>query len=119
MNKRKLGSEYEEKARHYLERRGMEFLDRNIRGSFGEIDLIFREENTVIFVEVKFRKTKRYGYGAEAVDKTKARRLYLTAMEYIYRKKLHDMDVRFDLVAFDSGKLKWTRNIIWGDSFGF
>jgi len=106
-------------ALKYLELRGLEFLDRNVMGSHGEIDLIFLEDDTIVFVEVKYRSTSSYGYGIEAVDKRKAKRIYLTATEYIERKKLYGMEVRFDLVSFNSEELEWTRNIIWGDSFGF
>jgi len=119
MNKRQKGTLYETKALEFLRLKGLKFLDRNIRGTYGEVDLIFTDENTLVFVEVKYRRTTNFGFGAEAVDKRKVKRIYLTAMEYIWNNKLEDMDVRFDLISFDNWELKWTRNIIWGDSFEF
>lgn len=119
MNKRKKGRYYEGVALKYLEEMGLTFLERNVMGTQGEIDLIFMEGDTIIFVEVKYRSTGSYGYGAEAVDRRKAERIYLTALEYIERKKLFGLEVRFDLVSFLGEELEWTRNIIWGDSFGF
>lgn len=118
MNSREKGNLYETKAMEYLKLRGLKFLERNVRGSFGEVDLIFLEDKAIVFVEVKYRSTKDFGFGAEAVDKRKAKRIYLTAMEYIREKRLDKMEARFDLITFDNGKLEWTRNIIWGDSFG-
>ena len=119
MNKYEKGHLYETKAKEYLEERGLKYLERNYKGKKGEIDLIFLEDTTLVFVEVKYRSSPVYGVSAEAVDKRKAKRIYLTAMEYLNRKKYYDVDVRFDLVSFDRGRLKWTRNIIWGDCFEF
>ncbi len=119
MNKRKKGRYYEGVALKYLEVRGLVFLERNVMGTYGEIDLIFSEGDTIVFVEVKYRSTGSFGYGIEAVDERKAKRIYLTAMEYIERKNLSQQDVRFDLISFKGEEPEWTRNIIWGDSFGF
>lgn len=119
MNKYEKGHLYETKAKIFLEEKGLEYLERNFTGHRGEIDLIFLEGDTLVFVEVKYRSSSIYGSGIEAVDHRKAKRIYLTAMEYISRKHLFDLDVRFDLISFDKGRLKWTRNIIWGDCFEF
>jgi len=119
MNKRKKGRYYESVALKYLEAKGLTFLERNVVGTHGEIDLIFLEGDTIVFVEVKYRSTGSYGSGIEAVDKRKAKRIYLTALEYMERKKLSEQEARFDLISFQGEELEWTRNIIWGDSFGF
>lgn len=119
MNKYEKGHHYETKAKNYLEENGLKYLERNFTGYRGEIDLIFLEGETLVFVEVKYRGNKTYGTALEAVDTRKAKRIYLTAMEYLNRKNIFDLDVRFDLISFDEGRLKWTRNIIWGDCFEF
>lgn len=78
-NNREIGDKYEEKAVKLLISRGYEILERNYRVKAGEIDIIAKFEDTIVFVEVKYRKTLKYGYGLEAVDYRKIRRIYNAA----------------------------------------
>ena len=61
LNKRELGTQKELLAMHYLESQGMKILERNFRCRTGEIDLIARDGTCLVFVEVKYRTTDRYG----------------------------------------------------------
>ena len=71
-NKRMEGSRYEQLAARYLEQKGMDVLELNYRCRTGEIDIIARDGGYLVFVEVKYRKTKRAGYALEAIDSRKA-----------------------------------------------
>ncbi|MCR4587432.1 MAG: YraN family protein, partial [Lachnospiraceae bacterium] len=68
MNKRTIGTEYEEKAAAFLESKGVVILQKNYRNRFGEIDLIGRDKDYLVFIEVKYRKSDRRGLPMEAVS---------------------------------------------------
>ena len=86
MNKREKGSIYEERAAEFLEKNSYKILAKNYHGKHGEIDLIALKDRQIVFIEVKYRETSKYGYGVEAVDKRKSVRIYKTAEEYTYKK---------------------------------
>ena len=71
MNKRLIGSEREEQAAAFLRARGMEILVHSFRCRLGEIDLVARDGDTLVFVEVKYRYSGRFGWGEEHVDRKK------------------------------------------------
>ncbi|MDU1910049.1 YraN family protein [Fusobacterium sp.] len=119
MNKRKKGSLYEEKAAKFLEENSYRILEKNYHGKHGEIDLIALKDRQIIFVEVKYRETFDYGYGIEAVDKRKAKRMYKTAEEYLIKNHIEDYNIRFDCISYLKNEQKWFKNILWGDEIGF
>lgn len=119
MNKRKKGSLYEEKAAKFLEGNSYRILEKNYHGKHGEIDLIALKDRQIIFVEVKYRETFDYGYGIEAVDKRKAKRMYKTAEEYLIKNHIEDYNIRFDCISYLKNEQKWFKNILWGDEIGF
>ncbi len=82
-----------------LERRGYAILARRYRCRSGEIDIIALDGSTVVFVEVKTRAGADYGSGADAVTRTKRRRLVATANDFIMRQRLVDRRCRFDVVV--------------------
>ena len=98
MNKRAKGTEMEELAARYLVREGAELLERQYRSRFGEIDLILREGEELVFCEVKYRTSLAYGTPAEAVDTRKRMRLRLTAEAYCQERNVSDRPMRFDVV---------------------
>jgi putative endonuclease len=98
---RLLGDRGERAAARFLRRQGLRVLLRGYRTKVGEIDLIAREGDTLVFVEVKAR---RHGVPAEAVTPEKQRRITLAAMHFLGRYRLHEVRSRFDVVA-----------IIWPD----
>ncbi|AVQ28135.1 MULTISPECIES: YraN family protein [Fusobacterium] len=119
MNKREKGSIYEERAAEFLEKNSYRILDKNYHGKHGEIDLIALKDRQIVFIEVKYRETSKYGDGVEAVDKRKAVRIYKTAEEYLIKNHIVDHDVRFDCISYLGDKQKWLKNILWGDEIGF
>lgn len=93
---RLLGSRGEDEAARYLRRQGLRVLSRGYRTPWGEVDLIAREGDTLVFVEVKAR---RKGEPAQAVTPEKQRRLTLAALRFLKENSLLEQRCRFDVVA--------------------
>jgi putative endonuclease len=96
-----LGKLGEDLACAELERRGYAVLARRYRTRFGEIDIIAREHDFTVFVEVKTRRGDEFGGGAAAVTSWKQRRITQMAVDYLSRHHLHDTPCRFDVVVVD------------------
>ena len=84
-----------------LEQRGYAIIARRYRTRAGEIDIIARDGDTTVFVEVKSRAGDDFGGGAVAVTAWKQRRVALMAMDYLTRHRLRDAPCRFDVVTVD------------------
>ncbi len=88
----------ERAAKRHLKELGLKFLTANYTTGRGEIDLIFREGQCLVFVEVKTRSSEAWTRPATAVDKHKRRLLSLTALEYLRRIRNPQVVIRFDIV---------------------
>ena len=100
MNRRALGKAYEEKAAAFLESRGYEILERNFSSPGGEIDLIARAGQYLVFVEVKYRADASKGNPLEAVGPAKQERVRRTAAWYLMKKGIsQEVPCRFDVVG--------------------
>lgn len=100
MNKRSVGSSYEEIAAAYLLKEGFEILERNYRSRQGEIDIVAKDGELIVFAEVKYRKSLNYGYPEEAVTYRKQCTIRNTAKYYLYTHGYHqETACRFDVVA--------------------
>ena len=111
MNKRQTGSRYEETAAAFLTSKGYRVLERNFRCRQGEIDLIARDGNDLVFVEVKFRRGKGQGLPEEAVDFRKQEKIRQAARYYLYRNGYEeDTACRFDVVGILNGQIRLIRN---------
>jgi len=106
------GLAYEELALHFLLRKGLQEIQRNFHTKFGEIDLIMKEKNTIVFVEVRFRKTDTYGSAAESVTPRKQNRIIKSAKIYLSKQHLSDIESRFDVIAISPSKNPYNRNKI-------
>ena len=94
----------------HLQRSGLRLLARNHRCRRGEIDLVMREADTLVFVEVRFRASTGYGTAAETVDIHKQRRLAAAAAHYLQRHP-RNLPCRFDVVAVNgNNQIDWIRN---------
>ena len=110
MNKREMGNYYETLACEYLSGRGIVILERNFRCSYGEIDIIGLDGDFLVFFEVKARKKKTAGSGAEAVTLSKQRRICRVADYYRIRHGIGDFSpVRYDCVVIDNDQITWYR----------
>ena len=85
-----------------LERRGYAILARRYRTRFGEIDIVARDGETTVFVEVKARAGDAFGGGAAAVTRRKQHRITQMAVDYLARHQLQDRACRFDVVTVDA-----------------
>ncbi|MBV5317485.1 MAG: YraN family protein [Desulfobulbaceae bacterium] len=92
----RLGETY---AAEYLIRQGYEILEKNYRKQFGEVDIIARDRGTLVFIEVKTRRSRLYGAPQEAVDFRKQRQLSRIAQEYLISRHLQDAVARFDVIG--------------------
>ena len=99
MNKRKTGQEQEVKAACFLKTQGYQILERNYRCKKGEIDLIAREGQYLVFVEVKYRRTGQKGDPAEAVDYRKQKKISKVAEYYCWKKRKLNQPCRFDVIC--------------------
>lgn len=104
MNSRELGKWGEERAKLYLEEKGYIVVEKNFRSPAGEIDIIARDGEWLVFIEVKTRRTTRYGYPAEAVDYRKQAKYIQTALYYLKKKRLLNCTYRFDIIEVRVGK---------------
>lgn len=98
MDRYELGRAGEDLAAQYLAKRGWTLLDRNVRFREGEIDLIVSRAGVLAFVEVKTRRSARYGSPAEAVTYRKAQRIRLLAQRYLGERRPRAHAIRFDVV---------------------
>jgi len=96
-----LGISGEDLACAELRRRGYAIVERRYRTRFGEIDIIAKDGNTIVFVEVKARLTDDFGGAAAAVTAWKQRRVARMALDYLSRHRLHECPCRFDVIAID------------------
>src|SRR3989442_1218492 len=88
----------ERAAKKHLRKLGLKFLTANFRSDRGEIDLVFRDDDCLVFVEVKTRSSEDWTRPAAAVNARKRRLLSRTALDYLKRLKLPPVKIRFDTV---------------------
>ena len=112
---RQRGSHWEQVAESFLNKRGLKTLERNYQARCGEIDLIMRDGNTLVFTEVRYRKYDRHGSGADSVTRTKQQRIIRAAQRFLqYHPNDSYRPCRFDVISIgtENGRtlLNWIRN---------
>lgn len=106
MNKRLIGKIKEDEAIKYLIDNGYKIIDRNFYTRLGEIDIIAKDNDTICFIEVKYRRKNTPYLGVEAVNKNKIKKIRSTAKMYIYKKALDiNNKYRFDVLSIDGDKI--------------
>ena len=98
MKRYESGLNGEEMAEAYLLRQGMTILERRYHGADGEIDLILRDGEYIVFAEVKYRPQSRIGAGLTAITPVKQRRMTHAALHFLVERGLTEQPVRFDAV---------------------
>src|SRR4029450_12383723 len=96
-----VGRQGETRACAELERRGYAIVARRYRTRHGEIDIVAKDGETTVFVEVKARTTAEFGTAAEAITPRKQRQMIKRAMEYLTFNRLTNIPCRFDVVTLD------------------
>lgn len=99
MNNREKGQTGEQMATKYLQKLGYKILQRNFVAPHGEIDIIAKDGDYIVFVEVKRRKSTAYGLPREAVTPQKQRTIALCAKLWLAQNKLYGSPTRFDVVG--------------------
>ena len=99
MRRIRTGKQGETLAAAYLEKAGYQIIERNYRCLFGEMDLVARDGQTVVFVEVKSRKSDRFGVPQLSVGLQKQKKLSQIALHYLEQKRFYPCDTRFDVIA--------------------
>jgi len=103
------GAQAEQQAARYLQQQGLKPVAQNYRSRFGEIDLIMRDGATLVFVEVRLRRSANFGGAAASIDAHKQQRLIRTAQQYL-AGLAHIPPCRFDAVLMDDSGVQWLRN---------
>lgn len=98
MTNTQLGQKGEKVASRYLEKLGYTIVSSNYKCSYGEIDIIAKDKNELVFIEVKTRCSKKYGEAREAVNEYKKKHIKKASTYYIYKHRLENELVRFDVI---------------------
>lgn len=111
MNKREVGSKYESIAADYLIKQGYQILEQNFTTRMGEIDLIAKDDEYLVFVEVKYRSSIRNGTPEEAITYYKKRQITNVARYYMMKHNLSEYTpCRFDVVVILQDEIKLVQN---------
>ena len=110
-DKQRQGQGWEQAALAHLRRHGLELVEANFSCKGGEIDLVMRDGDTLVFVEVRQRAAATHGGAAASITPAKIRRLICAAQFYLLRLP-KTPPCRFDVVAIDAGQLEWLQNVI-------
>lgn len=94
----RLGRHGENLAVEKLLEKGYEILSRNYRVKFGEIDIIARDRDILVFIEVKTRRNNKFAYGFESVDFKKQKKIQRVSLNYLLEKRLQDVQMRYDII---------------------
>ena len=111
---RQTGTDYERAAGYYLEQLGYEILEYNYRCRAGEIDLIAKDGEYLVFCEVKYRSDGRKGSPLEAVDARKQRTIFRCAAHYLTGRGNTDVPCRFDVIGIDGTAVTHVKNAFTG-----
>lgn len=104
------GESAEQQALNFLAEKGLKAVSRNFRCKQGELDLIMTDQQALVIVEVRFRKTDKYGSAAESVTRAKQSRIIAATHVYLAAHKT-DRPIRFDVVAISgNGNIDWIQN---------
>ena len=109
--KQRQGEGWEQHALAHLQQHGLRLVETNFRCKSGEIDLILRDGDALVFVEVRQREGRTHGGAAASITPAKVKRLVRAAQTYLQRFP-HVPQCRFDVVAIDGDKLDWLRDAI-------
>ena len=111
---RGIGNHYEDRAARWLQAQGLQLLQRNFQRKTGEIDIIARDGDHLVFIEVRSRSNPRYSSAAASVDRRKQQRIARTAQLYLLQYPCAGkLPCRFDVVAFEPRQSPADEGINW------
>ena len=113
----KISKSAEDLACSYLEEQGLSLITANYSCKLGEIDLIMKDQDVLVFVEVRYRKDSDYGDGAETITRFKQNKIKKAATFYLQENDLYDkVPCRFDVVSVSGSwqeKFCWIKDAFW------
>ncbi len=112
-NHKMIGNMGEAVAKNYLIKQGCEIIENNFHSRYGEIDIIAKDQDSLIFVEVKYRKNERFATAAESITPSKQEKMRLTIETYL-QKYPTNRPLRIDLITiigYEPFKITWLKNI--------
>lgn len=112
-NKRTIGNEYEDRAVRYLENSGYVIVERNFYCKQGEVDIIAKDKEYLVFVEVKYRRDTKKGYPTEAVNYRKKQRIIKAVKYYLYKNRYDNQSVRFDVISITGNEIELIKDAFW------
>jgi len=116
INKKSIGDKAESIALKYLKTQKLRFIEKNYYCKHGEIDLIMQEGDSLIFIEVRYRKQIHYGTAASTVDNHKLRKITKTIEDYLTKNNLGYIPCQIDVVGLEGNiqnpKITWIRNVM-------
>ncbi|WP_312239469.1 YraN family protein [Pantoea sp.] len=109
LSRQQTGAEQELRARRYLERAGLKWVAANVRFRGGELDLIMRDGDCWVFVEVRYRRDARYGGALASVTRRKQQKLLRAAALWLMSRggSFDTVNCRFDIIAITGEQLEW------------
>ena len=112
MDRKTQGRRAEQQACEFLQQQGLIFVENNYRCRYGEIDLVMRDGQQLVFVEVRYRRSLAFGGPLASIDYRKQAKLIATASHYLLIKR-QQSDARFDIVGITKGDcIDWITNAI-------
>jgi len=99
--KREEGIRGEDRATKFLQKKAYKIIEKNFRSPFGEIDIIARDGDSLVFIEVKKRNTPFFGSPFQAITDKKKQHIIRSAMYYLKNQKAPDVRMRFDVVGIE------------------
>jgi putative endonuclease len=117
MNKCELGRKGEKEAKKYLEKLGYIIARQNFKCAYGEIDIIAIDGNDIVFIEVKTRCSKKFGEARESVNTYKRKHIKKATAFFIYKYKLENKYIKFDVIEVYKKSEKYVinhiKNVLW------
>lgn len=111
---RQTGTDYERAVGYYLEQLGYEILEYNYRCRAGEIDLVAKDGEYLVFCEVKYRSDRRKGGPLEAVGPAKQKTIFRCAMFYLTERHIENVPCRFDVIGIEGTEVTYIKNAFAG-----
>jgi putative endonuclease len=121
LNTRTKGYQAEEYACLYLQKQGLQLVTKNYHCHYGEVDLIMRDGDEYVFVEVRSKQNNFYGDAAESITPSKQKKIIATAINYLQKQRLLDtVNTRFDIIGIHfstPGYIEWLKDAFSADYF--
>src|SRR3990167_8303956 len=105
------GKAAEQKACEFLLKQGLTLISKNYRCKQGEIDLIMRDGQDIVFIEIRLRTNKNFGSAIESINESKQKKILRTAIHFLRgRQWLHTKNCRFDVIGMSDNHFEWIKN---------